>query len=423
MQPGTKLSPGEILRKKERFYSRNFISLMFEGFTFSFALAMFSPENVLPVYVSSLSSDAVYIALISALYYGFSYGFTVFSCVLGVNAKSPKWISIFICFLQRVGFFTIFLSTFLVGSDNRTALVVFFLSFALYSASAGMSNPLFAQMVGTSIHRNVGTFYGAYNMSGSIAGVAASLILTRCLAEFGFPISFRMVFLIGLLSALVATGVVCLGVREVTDDRVREHIRLRDIFPIGVQILRKNVAFRHYTFIKVLVGAAEFAIPYYIIVSSGLQGAHAGFVGQMTTVYLVAKVISSLVMGRVADRFGAIRVLRYSCICGACAALLVILVRDWHFSFAMYALLAIAVNGVQMSNSVACVAYSNNVRTPIYAAVSGLLCAPLYVISSFAGAAIVEHFSYTAVFAIAMAVYTTSALLTFALKTNSHKSV
>ena len=151
MKPQTELSAQELYQKKERFYPRNFISLMFEGFTFSFALAMFSPENVLPVYVASLSDKAIYIALISALYYGFSYGCTVFSCVLGVNAKSPKWISVIVCFLQRVGFFTIFLSTFLVGGNTQIALVLFFVSFAIYSASAGMSNPLFAQMVGTSI--------------------------------------------------------------------------------------------------------------------------------------------------------------------------------------------------------------------------------------------------------------------------------
>ena len=79
MAARTKLSAQELYQKKERFYLRNFISLMLEGFTFSFALAMFSPENVLPVYVASLSDKAIYIALISALYYGFSYGCTVFS--------------------------------------------------------------------------------------------------------------------------------------------------------------------------------------------------------------------------------------------------------------------------------------------------------------------------------------------------------
>mgnify|MGYP000307552118 FL=1 len=95
---------------------------------------------------------------------------------------------------------------------------------------------------------------------------------------------------------------------------------------------------------------------------------------------------------------------------------MVILIRDWRLAFVMYALLAVAVNGVMMSNNIACVAYSGNVRTPIYAAASGLLCAPLYVVSSFAGAAIVGRFSYTAVFLIAMAVYAVCALLTFTLK-------
>ena len=108
-----------------------------------------------------------------------------------------------------------------------------------------MSNPLFAQMVGTSIHRNVGTFYGAYNMVGACSGVLASVVLTQCLARLEFPFSFRCVFLLGLISALIATVVVCVGVREVTDDRVREKIRLRDIFPIGTQILRENRGFRN----------------------------------------------------------------------------------------------------------------------------------------------------------------------------------
>ena len=70
MRHQTNLSAQELYQKKERFYPRNFISLMCESFTFSFALAMFSPENVMPVYVSSLSNKAIYLALITALYYG-----------------------------------------------------------------------------------------------------------------------------------------------------------------------------------------------------------------------------------------------------------------------------------------------------------------------------------------------------------------
>lgn len=408
--------PQEIYDKKERFYRRNFISLLLESFFFAFALALFSPENVLPVYVASYSNQAIYIAMISALHYGLSYSATVFSSVIGVRAKSPKWISIIICFLQRVGFFLIYLSTYMASGSKDLALVMFFVSLSLYASSAGMSSPLFAQMVGTSIHRNVGTFYGAYSMVGSASGVLASVVLTRSLATLPFPLNFRQVFLFGLLSSLVATVVVAVGVKEVTDDRVREQIRLREIFVIGGQILRDNRNFRHYTIIKVLVGAAEFAIPYYILVSSNLPGAPPGFVGMMSMVYLVSKMVGAMVMGRIGDRFGPMIILRCSCICGAAAALLAILSQDYRVSLVMYALLAVAVNGIVMSNSVACISYSGNQRTPVYAATVGLLGAPLYVLSSFGGAAIASRFSYEMMFLVALGVYLLSVLLTFRLK-------
>lgn len=414
MQPQA-AAPQDILRRKEAYYRGNFLSLMLEAFFFSFALTMFSTENVLPVYVASLSDRPILLAMISALFYGISYSATVLSCVIGVGAKSPKWASVGICFLQRIGFLLIFLSTYLVAEEPGPALVMFFVSLALYSASAGMSNPLFAQMVGTSIHRNVGTFYGAYNMMGAVSGVLASLVLTQCLIRLDFPVSFRLVFLLGLLSALIATGVVSAGVREVIDDRVPERLRLRDVFPIGLQILREDRRFCSFVIIKVLVGAAEFAIPYYIITASSLPGAPEGFVGRMATVYLLAKVAGSLVLGRVADRYGPMAVMGCACLCGAAAAVLAALRVSWQLSFVMYALLAVAVVGVIMSNSVACVTYSQNGRTPIYMATAGLLCAPLYVASSFIGAALASRFSLTALFLLAAGVYTLGVVLTFRL--------
>ena len=68
-----------------------------------------------------------------------------------------------------------------------------------------------------------------------------------------------------------------------------------------------------------------------------------------------------------------------------------------------------------MSNSVACVTYSQNGRTPIYMATAGLLCAPLYVASSFIGAALASRFSLTALFLLAAGVYTLGVALTFRL--------
>lgn len=414
MQPTS--TPGEILARKEQYYPRNFISLMFESFFFSSALTLFSTESVLPVYVSHLSAEPFWLSLIAVINYGVSYAASFFSCVIGVNAKSPKWTSVRICFLQRIGFFLILLSTMMAGGSTGAALAVFFVSLTLYSLSAGMSTPLFVQMVSTSIHRNVGTFYGAYTLVGAGSGVLATLVLTRCLEKYRFPENFRWIFLFGLLAALVATAVVSIGVREVTDDRQPAHISLGDVLPMIRNVLKNNRRFRNYALVRMLMGAAEFAIPYYIVAAGALPGLPDGFVGKMATLFLVSKMAASLLLGRLGDRFGATRVLQVSCVCGVGAALLAITMRGPWSAAAMYALLAAATDGIYMSTSVASATYGSAQETPVYMATVSLMCAPLYILASFGGALVAKIFTVNGVFAVALAAYLTGALLIFRLR-------
>lgn len=72
---------------------------MLESFFFTGALGIFAPETVFPVYVAKLSENPLHIAMISVIFYGISYGVNILSCPLGIKAKSPKWISVGICFL------------------------------------------------------------------------------------------------------------------------------------------------------------------------------------------------------------------------------------------------------------------------------------------------------------------------------------
>ena len=405
------LTNDEIYAKKERYYRRNFITLLFESFFFSSALAMFSPEAVLPVYVKHLSDKPFFIALISVISYGLSYGVYIFSCPIGVNAKSPKWVSVGICFLQRIGFFFIYLSTYAVTRSQSTALFMFFISLSVYAVSAGLSSPLFSQMVSVSIHKNVGTFYGAYALAGAVSGVLGSLVFNTCLKNFDFPKDFRMTFFIALMAALIATVVVSVGVREVTDDRVINRIRMKEVFPLCKKIILENKKFRQFTLIRVLLGAAEFALPYYIIIASSKTGAPEGYVGTLATIFLVAKMISALLAGKIGDKFGPVALLMCACICGGTAAFLAITAQNWQLATIMYIIVAFANNGIMIATSTATVVYSDNGFVPVYSATVSLLCAPLYILVSFGGAAIASHFSYNAMFSIALAVYLVGAVL------------
>lgn len=399
------ISEMTTLEKQELFYRRNYLALLSDALFFSFGYTLFSTDNVLPVYISNLSDKPIYIAIMTALFFGVSYSAMVLSCMIGVNAKSPKWISVGMCFLQRIGFAMILVSTFFIDTSVTLALILFFASLVMYAISSGVSSPLFTQMVTFSIHKNVGSFFGVYNLVSSFSGVLATSVFTCCISKFLFPLSFRVVFLFGTVMAVVSTVTLSIFLREVTDNRVREHIRFADVFQIGMKILKTDASYRRFAITRAIAGAVEFTIPYYILYSATLPGADEAFLGTMTTIYLVAKMTGSALFGKLADRFGTLTVLRTGCLCGIVAALLALVTTDYRMCYVFYIILAFAAQGIYMTNQIGSVEYSKGVRTPFYSAIVGVLCAPVAILTSFGGAAIASHFSYHAIFMIALCIY------------------
>lgn len=425
LNQSTKLSLEQIEIKKDRYYKRNYIALCMEGFFFSCACSMFSSENVLPAYVSNITNRPWAIALISILYYGFSYGFNIFSCPIGVGTKSPKWTSVLICMLQRVGFFLIFLSTFSITKSTDLALIMFFVAFGGHSISVGLSLPLFSQMVSVSIHKNVSNFFGSYQLVGMVGSVLGSIVFTKLLKTYSFPKNYRVLFLIGLAFALIATCVVSFGVKEVIDDRVPEKINVKDVFPIGYKLMKENPEFLHFTIVRIIVALAEFAIPYYIVVLAAKQGAPEGFEGVLTTIYLIAKMINSVVAGKIGDKCGPLAILGISCGFGVLAALFAIIATDWQLAIVAYIMVAFAVNGVVVANYSATAIYSNNQSqyVPICSATMSLLCAPLYIVAAFGGATLARLFSNSAMFAMALIAYLCGAILSWLYYKRDRKSI
>lgn len=396
------------LEKQELFYKRNYLAFMSDALFFSFGMSMFSHENVLPVYISNLSENPIYIAMMTALFYGFQYSSTVLSCMIGVNAKSPKWIAVGVCFLQRIGFALILISTFFIKTSTSLALILFFVSLVMYACSNGMSSPLFTQMVTFSIHKNVGSFFGVYNLVCNLSGVLATSVFTYCISNYLFPLNFQIVFLMGTVMAVISSATMALLLREVTDNRVREHIKFKDVFRIGVDIFKSNNKFRSFAISRVIAGAADFTVPYYILYAATLPDTPSGFVGIMATIYLIAKVVGSAVFGKLSDKYGTLTVIRCACICGVVAALMAVFTTSYWMSYVYYIILAFATQGIYMTSQIGSVEYSKGYRTPFYPAVVGILCAPIAIITSFSGAAIASNFSYRMIFVIAMCIYALS---------------
>lgn len=408
-----KLNIDDIENKKNAYYLRNFITFCIEGFLFSGASSLFSSETVLPVYVSKISNDPFSIALISIIYFGLSYGSYFFSCTIGVNTKSPKWTTVYICFLQRIGFFMIYLSTFAILGNSLNSLFIFYISLSFLAISAGLSNPLFSQMVSVSIFKNVSSFYGVYSLFGAAGGVLGTIIYNRFLKNYTFPFDYRYTFLCGVILAVVATIVVMIGIREVVDDRVVEKIKLNDVFHIAKDILKNNRNFRNFTILRVLMVAADFSVPYYILMVLNKPKVPVGYEGTLAIIFLISKMIASYFEGKIGDKYNPYVTLIVCTCCGVIASLLAIISNSWQLSTIMYIFVAFAVSGAWIATSSAAITFSNNKYVPIYSSIISLFSAPVYIVISLSGAYIAKHLSYDAMFFVSLIVYLICSMLGF----------
>ena len=400
------------LEFKDKYYARNYLSFMAEGFLYAFAYNLFSTSNVLPGYAATLTDNAVLLSLLSVLYYGPMYISSIFSVLFSMNSASPQKMGVLVCLSQRVGLLLITVSSFLIGRVSQPLVIAFFFfAFTFMNVSDGISSPIYFNMTGSMIHKNVGQFFGNYSMIGSVAGVLGSLLLSYLFGAKGYPDNYRLMFSVGVVFALGATGAILFGTKEYPDRRpVGKRVHIQDLPELFRDCFRDNPGFRNYTLIYVILGAADFTMPFYIL-RLAEKGGIASNVGVMSFVNLASGIIANWVFGKIADRKGTFSVLVISTFCGLLAALTAIWNPGGILSILCFILISFATCGSALSNNMACNVYAKGDNTTVCTAASKLLAAPVFIAASLGSGVLAQKTSMTAVFALAFVSYTVGFIL------------
>ncbi len=389
---------------REKYYKRNYIALITEGFFFTFALSIFSHSTVLPVYVSNLTDNRFWISFLALTFFGLSNGSSILSCVIGVNARSAKWIAVIITGTQRIGLFFIFLSTYLISGSEIVSLSIFFFSYAVYGFTAGMAIPVFSNMISNVMYRNVSSFYGSYTLMGGVAGVISSQLVTFLIATYNFPLNYRYLFLAGLIMAFMSTLVVMFGVKEIPIEK-KKKLTYRELPGLVINIFKNNHQFRSFVIVRIFTSAAEMTIPFYIIRVSMIEGVAESFVGVMSAVLLVSNLVFAKLLGNIGDKKGPFFLIQLGCYAGLVASTLAILINSQFLAFPLFILVSITIQAVQVSNNVAVIVYAQTNLVPVYAASSGLIIAPIYSIFSLSGGIFSNRFDFVYLFYFSFLIY------------------
>ena len=389
---------------------------MIESFFFSFAITLNSQQTVMPAYISELSDDPFFISLISLISYGFTYFTRIFSVLIGMNTTSPKRATLLMCGLHRVGFLFLFVSTFFAQNNSTVAIIVVFVAFSVCCMLSGASSPVFNMLVANTVQQKIGSFFGSYSLVGAAAGIIASQTLTVCYNRFGFPFNYRVIFLICTLSAVLASIVLGIGIKETVICRLQKHVGMGDLSCIFYQTWKKNSGYRQYVIVRMIIAAAEMTMPFFIVRVGTYQKMPAGYIGLISMILLVSKMITSKLAGWLSDKKGTMWMLVVSCVAGIIANVMVCTANDYAWVFPVFFLVSFAQNGVYLSESIVNITYSDGRDTTVYSALSGVMITPVSVAAALVGGAIAEKYFLEMVFGVSAVLYLMAVMTTIHMK-------
>ena len=379
----------------------NFGANLFDVASFSFAMSFVFASTVMPLYVSYLTTSAVLIGLVPAIqrasYYFPQILFAKYGERLSMMKPTVARISVF----ERLPFLVIALSILLLpGIPPAAAYAVLIGSLFVSSTAAGIATPMWKTMIAKVIHPDRrGALFGTGFALGGLLGIAGSALSRQFLTVFDYPLSFGLCFLAAFIGQVFSWIGLVLN-REPAVKPVHDPQAARERMTAWIIAeLKANPNLRRYLSSQVLVIFGTMSVGFAIVYARSAFGISDGFAGTLTLFALVSQALGTLVLGRLADRFGHKWLTEVSTLSGVAAAAFLFFARSTVWLFPAFFFMNLSVSTLNVARMSITMEFSVPHRLPRVTAISNTAFAVPLLIAPLAGGWIVDMFGYHALFA------------------------
>lgn len=394
----------QYIQQAGKNFRRNFILLTLDSSAFTFALAMFSQDTILPYFVSQLTPRSVLVGLIPAVYFLGYYAPQLFGAYLANQRIERKPLILGIIISQRLGILMLALTAQASGIlQPNVTLALFFLSFMVFSLLNGLVGPAYSDFIGKHIIRMRGFFYGVtFAVSGAV-GFLASLLSKQFLDQLPYPSNFRVIFWIGFLFSFLSPFIVA-GFRETPLPYLNRPEPLGAFFKRIPSQLRSHPIFTRYISARAFLGLGLMGNSFYAIYAIRHYALAEGSLGLFTMIILLAQGILSLVWGWIGDHFGyKVVLLAAGCFLAAEALLALVAPGAWVFY-----IIAFLIGGVYSATRISDPNFVFEIISPQetsrFIGIANTLLAPLGVFAPLLGGSLVDAFGYPVLFATVLGI-------------------
>ena len=387
-----------MAEQQQKIEGRNFILNFAEGAFFSASGALMSPQTVLPVLVSRLGGSNVAVGALSVIVWVGLFLPQIFAARYVQTLPWKKPWAIKFGMAQRLAVLLIGLSLFAFGGTQpAVALVLFFVFYTLCQVLMGVATPgwfdMFAKMTPT---RKRGRLVGIRSSLGGSGALGCGLILTWLLANHSFPLNFAFAFFIAFLMQAVSI-IVQSYLIEAEPSPVGERRPLFAYLRELPNVFRENKPFRDFIVACIFQILATMPVGFYTVYA--LQHFHTdeSIVGEFTLAIVAVQVVSSLIIGYLADKRGNKLSLVIASTALLCANTWALFAPSVSWFFLVYMFLGVNLGTELLARYNISVEYGPLEQRSTYVGLMNTVIAPFYLVGMLGGT-ISDAFGYTTVF-------------------------
>lgn len=287
-------------------YRWNFAVNVADGALFWFSLSFISSTTILPLFVSKLTLNPLWIALLAVLSQSAWYLPQLFvaSPTEQLARKKPIVINLGF-FTERLPLFLLPISALLSLSHPTLALLLFFIGYAWHGLGAGAIAPAWSDMIASCfpVDRR-GWFFGLNSFIGTGLGVLGAIFSSWLLVAYPYPLNFALTFLLAAIAITLSWAFLALTREPVRHVSAEAKRAARS--PLGKvnAILRVDRNFRQLLWSRLLSNIGRMGAGFLTVSAIERWGVADSTVGIYTAAMLLGQTGGNLLAGVVADRRG-----------------------------------------------------------------------------------------------------------------------
>jgi len=399
-------------------YRWNFFAFLVDYASFGLAFTFIDVSTVMPALVGQLTNSAPIIGLVSTVFTG-GWLLPQLAAARHINDKPRKKPYLLAGLSGRV-FLGVIAAALWAGLPRHPAamLMLFFTSLSLFAASDGFASVAWFDLLARAIPlKQRGRLMGTAQFIIGVAGIGAGALVGSILARCPFPSNYALLFTLASVT-LVPSMIALILLREPPPDDVGQETsdRAKENW---WKLLTSDRAFRNLMICRMSVGMMGLATSFYVMHAVDVLHLPQSIIGDFVVAQTVTRIIASIVLGWVSERWGPRYVIRIGSAAAAAGPLFALVIHlagsdwlAWAYPF-VYVALAIVNSAWMLGFFNYLLEIAPDGMRPAYVGLGNTIMGAL-TLAPMAGGWLLETTSYTTLFGVTTVIV--AAGFTFTLK-------